>query len=722
MTRLRWPFLLIGAGLVIVMAALRLADPWPTQALRLFYFDSLQRIDPRAPADLPVRVVDIDEASLAAIGQWPWPRTVMAELVERLGANGAAVIAFDVLFAEPDRYSPARLAEDPALARVLREGLDSDTLAPFDNDAIFARTIARMPVVLGIAATPDPGGAIDYDKAGFVQIGQAPASGLIGLTATTALVPELQAAATGIGSMTVDPGGTDGIVRRVPLVWQTPAGPLPSLSIEALRVALGASTVLVHGSPDVEAITERLQIADFHVPTTDDGQIWVRYRRDDPQLYVPAIDVLDGAETVRPRIEGHIVLVGTSAAGLLDIRTTALGEAVPGVSVHAQIIEQILTGDFLQRSDLIAGTELLVFVFLGLGVTVLMSRFGPVASLATGGVAAVAVLGASYGLYARAGVLFDATFPLLGGAVNFGVLTAYQFVVADREKRMIRRSFARYVSPEVLGEIERAGHRLELGGETRDMTIMFCDIRKFTGLSESLSPTEIVTVLNDLFTRLSEAILDERGTIDKFIGDSIMAFWNAPLSMDDHPRRACLAAVRMRRALASFNGSDLMAGKPKIELAIGCATGQACVGNVGSAHRFNYSVIGDTVNVASRIEASCRPLGYPIVVSHLTGRHASDLAVLPAGRIEIRGRIERQDVDIVIGDADLAGSDAFRRLSDRHAALVAALGDASGTRAVEALVDECIAVGATIDPQLQPFYRNLVARSDDFGRVMAKAV
>lgn len=714
MTGGRWPFIAIGLVLALLMTAFRVADPWPNQALRLFYFDGLQRLDPREPADLPVRIIDIDEQSLSEIGQWPWPRSILATMVRNLAEQGAAVVVFDVLFAEPDRYSPARLLERPDLAPVMRQDIDREALAGFDNDADLAASFADVPTVVGVAATTASTPAIAYDKSGFVQIGLNPAAGLVALNSSTPIVPEIEAAAAGIGVINVDPRAEGGVVRRVPLVWETPSGPVPSLGIEALRVALGQSTVLLHGSPDIEAILDSLQIGDIDVPTTDDGQIWVRFRPDDPGLYVSAKDVIGNPAEIGPSVAGHIVFVGTSAAGLLDIRTTPLGDNVPGVSIQAQIVEQILVGDYLYRSDLISGIEVLVFLAMGLVVTVLLSRFGPLASMTIGGVSGLIVVSVSYYLYSSHGILFDATFPLLGGAANFGVMTSYRYLVTDREKRMIRRSFTRYVSPDVLHQIERSGYKLALGGEMREMTIMFCDIRQFTGLSEKLSPTEIVAVLNELFTELSRPILDNLGTIDKFIGDSIMAFWNAPLFIENHGRAACLAALGMRRQLEAFNASELMAGKPSIALAIGCASGPACVGNVGSAFRFNYSVIGDTVNVASRIESICRTLKYPIVVSRSTTANAQDLAVLPAGRIAIRGRVEPMDVDIVIGDDEVAATEAFRTLAQRHRALLAAIEGGKEDTVPDDLLAACVAAGREIDPDLCDFYEAIPGRIPDF--------
>jgi len=703
--------LLLGFVLLVVGLFIRVADPAPVVALRMSYFDYLQRLEPRAYADLPVRVVDVDEDSLARVGQWPWPRDTIARMVDNLFAQGAAAVAFDVLFAEPDRYSPARIAKDPLYTGMIR---DPEALAAYDNDEILANTIFRRPVVLGVAERV---GGTDKDPAataGFVQIGEDPAAAVPALPGLTRLAPPLGEHATGIGGINVAPETEAGIIRRVPLVWSTPEGFLPSLSLEALRLALGESTIMMIGTPGLAGALDGLRLGPDLIRTNPAGEIWVHYRHDDPRLYVPAADVLDDSATerVRPLIEGQIVLIGTSAAGLLDLRTTALGETVPGVSIHAQIIEQILQGDYLSRTDFLSGLELLTFVSLGLIVTIVMSLAGAEWSITAGATAGAAVLGVSWLAFTRNGLLFDATFPLVGGMLNFVLLALYQFVIADRDKRRIRRSFAHYVAPEVLDRIETSGHRLSLGGEIRDVTVMFSDIRNFTPLSETLSAEALVAVLNDLFTRLSTEILDEDGTIDKFIGDAIMAFWNAPIDIPEHPRRAAQAGLRMRAALAAFNASPIMKDRAPIRMAIGLATGEACVGNIGSAQRFNYTVIGDTVNTAARLETACRHIGYDIVASDAAS--STGLAVLPAGYVALKGKTQRIEAWVVVGDVGLAAREDFASLAREHADLVALIRAKTDPAVFGAALSDCRKAAVRIEPGLGEFYDRLSARLEDF--------
>ncbi|WP_299897335.1 adenylate/guanylate cyclase domain-containing protein [uncultured Ruegeria sp.] len=711
----RWAFRLVGLCLILLGCIIRAWDPYPVRMTRLIYFDVLQRLSPREfNPELPVRVVDIDEASLASWGQWPWPRTLVAQMVQNLGDYGAATIAFDMLFAEPDRYSPSHLLNDPSLAGLLTVERHAEKL---DNDVVLGMEMAYWPVVLGVAARSSAEGEPIAAKAGIIEFGENPTEGLISVPHWTPIAPPLGRAAAGVGGVNVSPIGGTGIVRRAPVLWNGPEGPLPSLGIEALRVALGETSIFVEGAPDEAGIMLAAEIAGYRLPTTENGELWLKYRRDTPDLYISAKDVLEGSENpeLRSEIEGRIILIGTSAAGLFDIHQTALGESVPGVSIHAQMIEQILTDEMLSRSDVTAAQELLAFAFLGLVVIAVMSSFGAIASFIAGGIAAAAVLTISWLVFQNQSVLFDATFPLIGGIANFGLLAGYLFVSTEREKREIRKVFSHYVAPEILDEMENTGHQLQLGGESQEITVLFSDIRGFTALSESATATELVSLLNALFSKLGDQILHERGTIDKFIGDAIMAFWNAPLPVADHPCRAALAALRMRGALAQFNASDIMRNRKPIALATGIATGQACVGNIGSQKRFNYTVIGDVVNVSARIEQSCRTVDYDIVVSNgVFQAGQDDLAFLEAGHVDLKGKANPEPVFVLVGDSALRKTTAFQNLLAQHSDLISALRTRKPQGDIARLFPRCEKLAEDIEPGLRQFYRALPGRAADF--------
>lgn len=693
--------LLAGLLLACLAGATRLADPDPVRDLRLTYFDYLQRLSPREAADLPVRVIDIDEAALAAEGQWPWARDRLAELQTRLANAGAAVIVYDVLFAEADRMSPRRLIE--------RAGLDLANVTLPDTDARFAESLSLAPSVLGIARTNQTGVAPDV-RAGFVEIGNHPAIGLPQAAGFTPIAPGLAANAAGIGAISIRASDAGGAVRTLPLVWAGPEGPVPSLPVEALRLAFDESTLTLLGAGDLDASLEGLAVGEIFVPTSAHGELWLHYRPDDPDLYVSAATVLGNDPTGwADRVEGHIVLVGTSAAGLLDIRTTALGEAVPGVSIHAQAVEQMLTGSYLSRSDLVAGFEVLASVALVLGIALAMAYSGPVFAVGIGAVGAAGTLAVSWWAFASQATLFDAAFPLAASGAAFALLAAYRLIVVDRERRAIRRSFSHYVAPEILAEVERKGHQLTLGGETRDVTVLFSDVRGFTPLTEELPAEELVGLLNSLFDALGQEIMSERGTIDKFIGDAVMAFWNAPLDVPRHPAHAVAAGLGIRQALARLNAGRAHA---PLRLAVGVATGPASVGNIGSKNRFNYSVVGETVNLAARIEAACRDTGANMLVSQGVADAAPDFAYLDAGALTLKGISGRVRTMAVAGGPDLAASAAFESLAANQRDLIADL--MRGDIPPLDHVDDLSARADALSPGLSEFIRAMPERAADY--------
>ncbi len=701
---MRLPILLIGALLLAGLAMLRLADPAPVSALRLAYFDMLQRLSPRDAQDLPVRIVDIDEASLARYGQWPWPRDRLADLTEKLSAAGVRTISYDMIFAEPDRLSLSRLAEHPELAPLLRDSAEAQTARLPDTDAAFASALARSPVVIGVAHSDAEDANPPMPKARFEEIGENLPRALPSMDRATPVLEVLSDAATGLGAISVGPGENGAISRSVPLLWNTPNGVMPGLALETLRVALGEEDILLWGQDGDPDVLETVGVGGFDIPVTHDGALWLRVRPEDQTDYIPAHAVLSG-ETL-PNLQGTIVLVGTSAAGLLDLRVTALGETIPGVAIHAQAVEQILSGRYLIRTDYAGGLELAMFLFAGLLLTVAMSRAGPLASSLVGAGAGFAIAAASWAAFRQTGLLLDATFPLIGGFVLFSLLSLYRLFVTDRDARLIRRSLSHYVAPDVLRDIENHGHDVSLGGTNQTVSILFSDIRNFTGLSETMDAEAIVQLLNDLFDRLSDAIMDQRGTIDKFMGDSVMAFWNAPVPAPDHAERACAAALEMRKSLAAFNAE---ASRP-VAMGVGLATGVACVGNIGSRDRFNYTAIGEAVNLTARIEAACRRVEFDILASRALQAAAPGFAWLDAGHVRAKGLREPVPVVALLGDAALAESDLFQHLASAHETLIQTL--ARGADAASALA-QCKSLAAQV-PGLEAFYDRIEERREDF--------
>ena len=669
-TRAQQIGVVIGLAIVTALAVLRASDPQLLRLARDLTFDQYQRLLPRSFENQPVRVVDIDEASLREFGQWPWPRNRIAALVDRLSDMGAAAIAFDVLFAEPDRLSPRNVVRDVT-------GVDPSLLGKLpDNDEILSQSIAGKPVVLGFGLSNE-GNYLPPVKAGFAYTGESPFGAPPAIRAATPLQPQLQANAAGLGHISLNPGTSSAVVRAVPLFLSDGKQLYPSLALEALRVAQGASTYILDAAPDTANTLTRVKIGNFVVPVTASGELWLYVSPDTAKRYISASKILTaGAASadIAAAIEGCIVFIGTSASGLQDVRTTALGENVPGVSIHAQIVEQILSGRFLSRPDWADGLEILSIAVLGSLLVIVTTFVNPAVALACGLLITFFALVASWIAFLYGGLLFDPMAPIVSGSITHFAATAFRFLVTDRERRDVRRAFGHYLSPSLLHRIEHTRDALRLGGDERELTVMFVDVRNFTQISEEITPSAVVAFLNTLLDALSHHVIANDGTLDKFIGDSIMAFWNAPVDVSDHAGKAVRAALGMRETLARLNSSDAFGfGNRQVAIGIGIHTGLACVGNMGAETRFNYTAVGDAVNIAARIESACKDVNFDVLVSEQTAGLLPDCALLEAGALTLKGKSTRTKLFAVIGDSHLAKSADFVELQAMHSQLVAAL-------------------------------------------------
>ena len=694
------PAALLGLIIVALMTGLRLADPELIKAVREVAFDHAQRLSPRQYEPVPVRIVDIDEHSLKELGQWPWPRTLLARLLGRLGELGASVVAFDVLFPEPDRMSPKS---------ILREyhEIDGSILSGLpDNDDVFAAELAKHPTVLGFAAISGRGVKPQL-KAGFAFTGESPIAAPPRFGGATLPIPVLENAAAGIGDISMNPDSDSNVVRTIAMFLSDGEQLYPSLTMETLRVAQGASTYVIANAPEREGSISAVRIGDFEVPTTGAGELQMYMGAERADRYVSASDILNKPESeIRPLIEGNIVLVGTSAAGLLDIRATTLGQNVPGVSLHAQAIEQILTKNFLSRPDWADGAEVVCVAVLGLIVVLLTALVTPWVALVTGSVVAASALMASWILFRNYGLLLDATFPVATAFPTQFAVLGLRFLTTDRDKRHIRRAFGQYVSPGVLARVESQPEALRLGGEDREITMMFMDVRGFTSISERMAPTSLVGFLNRLLGGLSGPVIAGEGTLDKFIGDSIMAFWNAPVDVADHPLKAARCALRMRQVLREMNGQDAFGLGYPVAIGIGINTGIACVGNMGSENRFNYSAVGDAVNVTARIESACKDIGFDILVSEATAARLPGFALLDAGFHSLKGKSEDMHLFLLAGDEQMGATADFQVFLKSHDAAMSASRFKPQTGAVELLATAAEAARAAV-PGLDDFYARL---------------
>jgi adenylate cyclase len=660
--------------LLFALVPLRLADPRPLQELRTRTFDFFQVLRPRPQEIRPVVIVDIDEASLKAIGQWPWPRTTIADLVTQITQLGAVAIGFDIIFPEPDRMSPA-------IAERSFRGIDAETRAKLDglpsNDEALAEAIRHSRVVIGQAGAAAPELKTAADAAlqtGFAVRGPDPRQYLVTFAGLLRNVPVIEQAAAGRGVFSIDPE-SDGIIRRVPVIMTAQGSVVPSLSMEMLRVVTGSSAILVRVD---QAGVQSVAVPGLEVPTDRNGEFWVHFNHHDPERYVSAKDVLQG--NVPPdRLAGKLVLIGTSAIGLLDLKTTPLDAAIPGVEVHAQILESVLSKSSLVNPNYAIGAELALAVLFGLAIIIAAPMLPASIVIVLGGCLIAGLIGLSLYLFVEHNLLIDFTYPLISSWLIYLVLTFVNYFREQKQRRQIRSAFGYYLSPHMVEQLARSPEKLVLGGEERRMTILFSDVRGFTTISEHYKddPQGLTRLMNRFLTPLTNAIIERKGTIDKYIGDAIMAFWNAPVDDGEQEANACEAALEMLLRAETLNGEHKREAETNggiympLRIGIGLNTGPCVVGNMGSDFRFNYSVLGDTVNLASRLEGRTKDYRIPVVIGSRTAEGAKQkFAVMEIDLIMVKGKKQPEAVFTVLGRSEVEADPRCQELRATNAQML----------------------------------------------------
>jgi adenylate cyclase len=713
----------IVALLVLVNALLlRAIDPVSLTRLRDVAFDSFQRIKPRTynPAT-PVRIVDIDEAALAEFGQWPWPRTIVGRLIDKLTEKGAAVIAFDVVFAEPDRSSISRMVKDlvaftdPATVQKLAAAIQ-------DNDKVLADAIAHSRVVLGFGFDPHGGSQPPKRMFGTAFAGDDPSQFLPVQQGTVKPLAILEAAAKGNGSVNTDVEGA--VIRRVPMLFRVAGqeGVFPALSIEALRVAQGASTYVIKSSGASSEISfgvktgiVAIRTGDIEARTDSRGRLALYDSGHREERFVSARAVLKD-EVPPDKLDGQIVFIGTSAIGLKDLRSTPVDDSAPGVEVHAQLAEQMIEQQFLARPDFADGAEFLYLAAIGALFVFLLPR------LSAGKMTIVAAIFIGIGLavpwfaFSEYDLLFDPIYPPVTLATIYVSGTALAFMRTERERAAIRGAFGLYLSPDQVERIARHPELLQLGGEMREITVMFTDVRGFTRISEQFDPHGLTRFMNRFLTPMTDLIRSHRGTIDKYMGDAIMAFWNAPLDVDRHAALACDTALAMQARLIELNEewrAEAEAegrGHIPVNIGIGLNTGQASVGNFGSTQRFTYSCLSDDVNLASRLEGQCKTYSVGIIIGDKTRRQVPDYAALEIDLVMVKGKTEPERVHALVGGLAEAQTPAYQELVRQQAALLAQYRAGGFVEALD-LIPGCEAAAAALGWR-QGYYDMMRVRID----------
>ncbi|MBV8888655.1 MAG: adenylate/guanylate cyclase domain-containing protein [Alphaproteobacteria bacterium] len=699
---------LLPLAVLAAATAARLAVPAVLDRLSLICFDLYQREAPRQPGDEPIRIVDIDDFSINKVGQWPWPRSKVAELIDKLRDAGAGVIAFDVLFSEPDRTSPRQLLPLLTEAGVGEQQAGGLLATMADPDQKLAEAMAKLPVIAGFALVDKGGNGLITPKpgSGFATAGEDPLRFVQSYAEAVGDLPALQQAAAGNGFINqyLD---WDHVVRRVPLVLRFGNTPVPSLAAEALRLGQGGGSYVALGAG---ANTERsfgentglsaVRIGGVIVPTDDGGRVWIHYAPVRRDRFIPAAAILSG-DFDPSQIADSIVLIGSSATGLNDLQATPVASDVPGVEIHAQLIEQVLQGTYLSRPDWAMGAETMFAVMFGIVLILALPRIGALPSAGLGAIAVVTATGSSWLAFRDLQLLLDPVYPIIVLSVVYLLASLLGYLRTERRQRAVRNAFSRYMSPHYVAELARHPEKLVLGGETKTMTIMFCDIRGFTTIAEGLDAETLTRYMNRFLSPMTEIIAAHKGTIDKYIGDCIMAFWNAPLDDPDHPKNAVAAAQEMRRRLIELNqqweeqAQDSGEVFTPLRVGIGINTGTCVVGNFGSQQRFNYSLLGDPVNLAARLESLGKLYGIDLIIGEDTAAGLDEPGLIEVDLVAVKGKMQAVRIYTLPPHQIEA-----QRYFAQHAELLAAYRRRDWQAALRVLDGD----GLAVEPQMRPVY------------------
>ncbi len=578
-------------------------------------------------------LVSIDEKSIDELGRWPWPRGRMAELLDILVQGEAKVVGFDIVWAEPDESSEQRslsvvrrkLKELKVSNRQLENYLTT-AIRDADPDRILGDSVARSRrAVLGyifgfhggdgaaMPNTPLPASLTSYSPVKYTSP-DSPRAHLFRANTAAVNVPAVGAGAAGSGYFNIFPD-RDGTVRWAPLVIEYQGRHFCSLPLSVLQKYLDNPPLSLRIA---DFGVEEIRLGDRVVPTNEEGRILINYRGPKQTFpYYPAADVLH--HRVPPGVfKGKIVLVGATALGIYDIRVTPFDQVFPGVEVHANVIDSILKQQYLYRPNWVSLFDVAAIISIGLILGLILPRVSAPGGAAAGCLFLVLFLVFARFLFQEHGIWVNMTYPLLNLVLVYSGITGYRHTTEERERKKVRGAFQHYLSPAVIEQMLKDPSRLKLGGEKKELTVLFSDIRGFTSISERIDPETLVRLLNIYLTKMTNIVLENRGLLDKYVGDGLMAVWGAPLDQEDHAERACAAALEMMAALDSVRKGWAAEGLSEIEIGIGISTGPMVVGNMGSERRFSYTVLGDRVNLGSRLEGLNKIYGTHIIISEAT--------------------------------------------------------------------------------------------------------
>lgn len=642
-----------------LLHASRIVPISPLDRLDDVLYDARLRATMPQTLDSRIVIVDIDEKSLAEIGRWPWSRNRLAELSDELfDRQDAALLGFDVVFAEPDESSGLKRLRQLAQGELKDQPAFADRLeklqASLDYDAVFARALEKRPVVLGYYFTSEDrdgrtAGSLPAPVMDRGQLQGRPVR-FTSWSGYGANIDQLSRAAPTSGFFNPLPD-RDGVNRAIPLLAEYKDRYYEPLALAMFRMLAGAPAV-EPGFPQekwvgrnyqgLESVRLRLGQKRLALPVDERGAALIPFRghggpKGGSFRYVSASDIV--LKRLPPgTLKGKIILVGTTAPGLQDLRVTPVGEAYPGVEAHANLIAGMLDGNLPVRPDYAVGFDVVVLLIAGLVLAFVL----PLASATTAVATSVGVLGLLVGLnislFLGAGLVMPLAAGLAMTLTAFGLNMSYGYFVESRSKRELANLFGTYVPPELVDEMVKDPDTYTMKAANKELTVMFCDMRGFTRMSERMEPVQLQELLNAVFNRLTDIIRANRGTIDKYMGDCVMAFWGAPVETADHARLAVTTALEMADAVRTINHEHQAKGLPEIGVGIGLNTGMMCVGDMGSNVRRSYTVIGDAVNLGSRLEGLSKAYGVEIVVSESTRKLAAQFAWQELDRVRVKGK------------------------------------------------------------------------------------
>ncbi len=645
---------LIGLCILALFAAQTIGvTQWDFMArLENFAYDKRLLLTMPRTVDDRIVIVDIDEKSLAREGRWPWTRKTMARLMDQLFERYEVyVVGFDVVFAEPEETTALQVIE------LLRQSELGDEprfknqlpllLEAFDHDRMFARSLEGRNAVLGLffgdadasgeipsaGVLPEPAFAVEeFSGRDIPFVRSAGYAGNLGM---------FQAGAKAAGHHMYQPD-SDGVVRRVPMLHQHNGGLYEALSLAVTRVALKAGE-LGYGPPEEATPAgysglEWLSLGGIRIPVDERVQALVPYRgRKGGFRYVSATDVLSGV--AQPEVlKGRIALIGATAEGLLDLRATPVGPKFPGVEVHANLISGILDDSIKHNPAYALGAELMLLLLCGVFMAVLLPLLTPLWASATTLALTAGILGVNLAAWKYADLSFPLSAGLLAILALFLFNMSWGFFVESRGKRQLADRFGQYVPPELVDEMSENPEAFTMETRSSNLTVLFSDVRDFTAISERLTPSELSQLMNAYLSTITRIIYDHRGTIDKYMGDAIMAFWGAPIPDPDHARHGLQTAISMGKRMSELRAEFRQRGWPELYIGIGLNTGLMNVGNMGSEYRVAYTVMGDAVNLGSRLEGLTKSYGVDIIVSETTRTAVPDYAYRELDRVRVKGK------------------------------------------------------------------------------------